>query len=360
MNPLEFCDMLCDNTERALRTMRQDVRTASECVDELSRRHQWTQDLRLPLRLNAVMAEVEQLLHDLEYGALTLTAACLDLADDSDPAALELLRVELSSLRYKAMEALRTLSETLPRAVDALNLPEAAAAIALKADDTATRCEVVLHGSSLIDALRDLLFACGRAAAPLRDIIRHTTGDAWNDVQVVELLNEVVSLGLHRGLQFLLGTVDTGRSFATPAATSPAPSGGVMPASRISDWLTSRAVRWWGVTYERWLSDERMRVRRVNRFALWHSRSGPTRLFLFPVDAEIGGPILMVGEQGHHPLLNRLAHYVGVLTVLPGASRRTAKARSGDALLVRGCPNPLQERVRRELEQLSRKSVMFR
>ncbi|MEV6717976.1 hypothetical protein AB0M48_38730 [Lentzea sp. NPDC051208] len=359
MNPLEFCAMLCDNTERAVRTMRQDVRGALRTVDELSSRRRWSQDMRVGSRLSGAMGRIEMLLDDLEAGSVTLAQSCLELAEERDPATVELLRVELESLRYKATKALRALSEALPRSVDELKLPEVVAASALSAAGSAERCEIVLHGTSLMEAMRDLLVACGRAAAPLREIVRHTTSEAGSDVQVVECLTEVVSHGLGRGMQFVLGTVDNRYSAAPQPENRSTPQLGTVPAPRVSDRLAQRALRWWGVTYEEWLSEERVRVRRVNRFALWNGRGAPADLFLYAVDVALGGPILMVGDTGHHPLLGRLAHPVGVLITRPRTRWPSAHRGDRDTLLVHDCPPQLQDGVRRELERISRGKVRF-
>jgi hypothetical protein len=161
----------------------------------------------------------------------------------------------------------------------------------------------------------------------------------------------VVSLELDRGLQFVLGTVET-RGARPPEQASAASE---TRPSRLPDRLAHRALRWWGTTYDRWLDEERVRARRVNRFVLWNSRRASAVLFLFPVEAALGGPILLVGEQGHHPVLARLAHRVGSLTAQPRRGNLC-----GGTLLVCDCPVQAREGVRRELRRISRRQVLFR
>jgi hypothetical protein len=362
MGPLEFCAMLCDNTERALSTLRHDVCTALRNVEEASRASEWTRGLEVTSRLHDVLVEIDQLLTDLEDGSVCLSRACLDLLDDADSPEVELLRIELEALRHSAIAGLRVVTETLPRAVDAFDLPSVLATTALETSDIVVRRDVVLCGSSLLDALRELLVACGRVGAPLREIVRHSTVDSWNDLQVVECLNDTVSLALDRGLRFVLGTVDT--RALVPAAAVTAPSSGLQRSRTISDRMIKCVLPWWGMSYECWLETERSRVRRVNRFALWSGRGKPTRLFLFPAETELGGPVLLLGDKGHHPVMSRFAQSVGTLNPErhTGAGNRAigSSRTRRDALLVGGCPPGLRDGVRRQLQQVSRKPVVFR
>ncbi|MEV6717995.1 hypothetical protein AB0M48_38825 [Lentzea sp. NPDC051208] len=365
MGPLEYCAMLCDNTERALRAMRHDVCTAVREVEEASRSSAWTRNLGVVVKLGSVLSEIDQLIIDLDGDTACLASACLDLPHDASPVEVELLRIEMEALRHNAMASLKLLTETLPRAVDALELPAVLADTALKTSDIVVRRDIVLSGSALLHALRELVAACGSVGVPLREIVRRSTSDTWNDLQVVECLNEAVLLGLDRGLQFVLGTVDTRPLALPPVDVEPSPPRRPKRSRLIPDRAVRCVLPWWGLSYHDWLAAERPRVRNVNRFALWSGRSRPTRLFLFPAETESDEPVLLLGDSGHHPVLSRFAQYAGTLSTESQAfpDRRQADCAdrsSAGVLVVGGCPPAMRDGVRHQLRQVSRKPVVFR